>query len=108
METTANRTAAASRELERFEEAKRMLPLLRSYALEIVERRDRVEALDALGDRDGIASERATHLAELRRIDRELGRMDWHVGEEDPPYFYRAGRKGEPELAWAPLEKRAS
>lgn len=96
-------SAQAARELQRFEQAKRMLPLLRSYALEIVERRRRAIALRGEPAASGGAHERGLHLTELRRVERELERMGWYVGEEDPPCFYRVGRDGEPELAWAPL-----
>lgn len=84
-----------------------MLPLLRSYALEIIDRRRRVRELGAGTPESTAASERDTHLGELRRLERELERLGWYVGEEDPPYFYRVGRDGEPELAWAPLEQNA-
>ncbi|MCK6448710.1 MAG: DUF2203 domain-containing protein [Planctomycetes bacterium] len=96
-----------SRELRRFEEAKRMLPLLRSYAQEIVDRRHRVVALQRADAGSTGAGERSTHLNELRRVERELERLGWYVGEEDPPYFYRVGKDGEPDLAWAPFEATA-
>ncbi|MCC6405876.1 MAG: hypothetical protein IT453_01830 [Planctomycetes bacterium] len=102
-----DRPTATPKELQRFEESKRMLPLLRSYAREIVERRHRVlELRIELAGSPG-AIERGHHLNELRRIERELERMGWYVGEEEPPYFYRLGKDGEPELAWAPLAQNA-
>lgn len=84
-----------------------MLPLLRSYAQEVVDRRHRVRELSVAPRSSSEDSERGTHLNELRRIERELERMGWYVGEEDPPYFYRVGAQGEPALAWAPLEQRS-
>ncbi len=103
-----------SRELEQFHEARRMLPLLRSYATEIGERRSAVKrharGLDALrGEKvaptDPVrTAELAANLRELRRIDKELDRLGWYCDHDEPLRFYLRGKNGEPDVMWTPAE----
>lgn len=94
--------------------ARRMLPLLRSYACEL---RERSLAIDELESRFGprklartptsmagqlIEAQLSTHRRELSRLRRELKRMGWRVDRMQPLQLVLHGADGLPEVTWSP------
>lgn len=101
---------------EQLQNARRILPLLRSYAREIRERACEIDILRVqLGQpvdprtTTTLAREAslATHRREIRRLKQELARLGWRVGSMSPLQLVHGGEDGSPEVVWSPSEANA-
>lgn len=100
--------------------ARRILPLLRSYACELRERSQAIDELESrLGPRKSkhtattvtsqlIEAQLSTHRRELSRLRRELKRLGWRVDRMHPLQLVLQGADGLPEVTWSPTDPAES
>lgn len=101
---------------EQLQNARRILPLLRSYAREIRERTSEIDILRVqLGHPSdprvltmrALEASLATHRREIRRLKQELARLGWRVGSMSPLQLVHGGEDGSPEVVWSPSDANA-
>jgi hypothetical protein len=102
------------------EAAERMMPLLASIAQELVERRSAIDRLEREIARAGadddqallLKAELATHLREIRQLDKEVARLGLALDEDHPLRILIPSSEGawtyEPRLDDTRFYRRAS
>jgi hypothetical protein len=114
-------TATMEKRLFDREAAERMMPLLASIAQELVERRSAIDRLEREIERAGRADEErvmlqraelATHLREIRQLDKEVARLGLALDEDHPLRILIPSSEGawtyEPRLDDTRFYRRAS